>query len=170
MKELSKLSTRLKNNDISRQIARLEKEFEFWGKMYSKETAMITGTALQQVEQLESALEIYREVYRKELQKDLGRDFSVEPLDTRNSYDPLRHYFFPMEYQKKFAGIILPFTKMKKAVFNPRIKDNKHASEVLHSKGYRIKKIVSGYNRNEAYLLPLDEEDIKLGLSGKDMI
>lgn len=157
-------------SDVSRQVARLEKELEFWGKMYPKETFMVAGTALQQVEQIQSGLEMYRERYRARMEKDLGKYFSVEPLDTMNSHDPLRHYFYPFDYQEKFAGIILPFTK-KKAIFNPRIKDNKQALEVLQNKGYRIEKVVCGYDRSDArYLILGDEEDIELGFSMKDLI
>jgi hypothetical protein len=171
MENVSSLSTRLRNLDVSRQIARLEKELGFWGKMYSNETLVITGTALQQVEQIQSFLEIYRERYRAKMEKDLGQGFLVEPLDTMNSHDPLRHYFFPMEYREEFVGVILPFTKEKKVIFNPRLKKNKHALEVFQSKGYNIEKVVCGYSRSTArYLIIGDEEDVELSLSMKDLI
>jgi hypothetical protein len=170
MKDIS-LSARFRNIDISRQVERLEKEFEFWTEMYQQITPRIKGTALEQVEQIQSNLEVCRETYRAGLEKDLGRDFSVSPLDVLTLSNPLRNYFFPVEYQEKFAGIIMPFMKKKKAILNSRLKDNKYAKEVLHSRGYRIQNVVGGMNKHEAYLMVEgDEESIALSLAHKDMI
>lgn len=101
----------------------------------------------------------------------MGQDFSIGQMKGRMDYNPLRNYFFPVEYYENLAGVILPFTKEKKVFFNPRIKDNQHASEVFHNKGYRIERIVAGMNSSDLpWIIAGDEENIRLRLAHEDII
>jgi hypothetical protein len=157
--------------EVSRQVARLEKEFEFWIRIYPKGIPLIYGTAVKQVQKLELSVESYREMYRAELQKDLGEDFLVGQMKGRKDLNPLRNYFFPMEYCKHVAGVILPFAKEKKLILDSRIKDSEHASEVFYNKGYMIEKLaVVMASSDEPWIIAGDEENIRLRLNNEDVI
>jgi hypothetical protein len=156
---------------ISRLVARIEKEFNFWAGIYTENIPEINGTATEQTEQMESYLEDYRDKYRGELQSDLGQDFSVGRIGGVNEYNPLRNHFFHLEHYAKFAGIILPFRTTKQVVLNPRVSDNEHALEVFSNRNYKIEKIVCGYDFRDAVLLAVcDKENMNLVLEGKDLI
>jgi hypothetical protein len=90
----------------------------------------------------------------------------------RNSYEPLRNYFFPMQYKDEYAGIILPFTQIKKVIFDLKIKKNNPSRIVFQEREFKIQ----DYNfffHDYAQLcdsVTNDEENLELILAGKDTI
>jgi hypothetical protein len=158
-------------NEISRQVERLEKEYNFWTKMYFPRI-FIGGKTSEQVKQIELNLQIYREKYGEELQTALGSDFFVDGMHTRNSNEPLRNYFFPMQYKDEYAGIILPFTQTKKVIFDSKIKKNNPARNLFQNMGFKIKEVIYFFH-DYAQLCDVvssDEESFELTLAGKDVI
>lgn len=162
-------------SDLLEQVARLEKEFKFWTKIYAEEIPTIQGTAFKQVKQFELSLNDYRDKYRKELQTDLGPDFSVEEI-VGASYplNPLRNYFFPLKFWKHFVGIILPFRVEKEVIFSPDIQGNNPILKIFSDKGYKIERIVyhlcNATNKDMLSAVYSQEETIDLLLEGKDPI
>lgn len=154
-------------SDISIQVARLEKEFNFWTEIYTKELPSVRWNLIEQINQLESSVENYRNLYRKELESDLGKDFSVDELSGMAVHNPLINHFFPLKYGKDLAGIILPFRPKKKVIFSFKLKDNKVASDVFSNKGYNIEQDID-YFHNIVEMCDLvtmgDEEGLNLVL------
>jgi hypothetical protein len=157
---------------ISKLVARIEKEFDFWTRIYAENIPEIKGTAFEQTQKLESSLENYRNKYRGELQSELGNNFLIERICGMHELNPLRNYFFPLKYRTNFAGIILPFRAEKKVFFSPEIEDNKRALDVFSNRGYNIEKIIC-YLHNIVEMRDIvvsDEENMNLLLEGKDLI
>ncbi len=116
---------------LSKQIARVEKELGFW-----------------------------RDLHREELQKELGEDFLIRPLMNQKPYSPMRNYFFPIEYNNKPFGIILPFRERRKVIFaSPSNKDvYKSASKIFSNRGYKIQILPNQIAQGDEYCLTIDED------------
>ena len=146
---------------LSKQVARVEKELGFWGKMYPEGIPVINGiTISQQVQQLQYHTKAYREIYREELQRDLGEEFSVEPLQNERPHNPMRNYFFPIEYNKKPFGIILPFREQKKVIFaSPSNKTvYESASKVFSNRKYEVEILPHQLIQGDRWCLTVDED------------
>jgi len=60
---------------------------------------------------LEDAIKIFEPLYREDLQKSLGGSFFVETLTNYEIYSDVKDHFFPVDYENKAFGVIMPFRK-----------------------------------------------------------